>query len=141
MGNIRMSQGAREEAAQWYAKAEAVAAAAEDARPASAEQQHGSSSASGAGAPPAGSFRWNGVEVGYTRTLQLPSGASWVMQTLSHHVENIDDWVPLLQDFDGLLQLAAHECVGELKPNGDPQCLELSTERELKSIVHARRGL
>ena len=21
----------------------------------------------------------------------------WVMQTLSHHVENIDDWVPLLQ--------------------------------------------
>jgi len=60
----------------------------------------------------------------------------WVMQTLSHHVENIDDWVPLLQDFDGLLQLAAHECVGELKPNGDPQCLELSTERELKSIVH-----
>jgi hypothetical protein len=83
MGNIRMSQGAREEAAQWYAKAEAVAAAAEDARPASAEQQHGSSSASGAGAPPAGSFRWDGVEVGYTRTLQLPSGASWVMQTLS----------------------------------------------------------
>jgi len=60
----------------------------------------------------------------------------WVMQTLSHHVENIDDWVPLLQDFDGLLQLAAHECVGELKPNGETQCPELSTERELKAILH-----
>ena len=37
----------------------------------------------------------------------------------------IDDWVPLLQDFDGLLQLAAHECVGELKPNEEMQCPEL----------------
>ena len=63
MGNIRMSQGAQEEATGWYAKAEALGGSA--------------------AAPAPASFRWEGVEVGHVRTLRLPDGTSWSMQTLS----------------------------------------------------------
>ena len=71
MGNIRMSQGAQDEATRWYAKAEALGGDAVAAAPASA--------ASAA----ASSHRWEGVEVGHVRTLRLPDGTSWSMETLS----------------------------------------------------------
>lgn len=69
MGNILMSLGRQVEAAQWYARAEGGAAAA------------AASGASSEGAPR--DFRWDGVEVGHERRLQLPDGTSWVMRTLS----------------------------------------------------------
>ena len=81
MGNIRMSQGAHDEAAKWYAKAEAMADGGSSAATATQQSSTAASSSSSAAAP--ASYRWDGVEVGHIRTLQLPDGSSWVMRTLS----------------------------------------------------------
>ena len=81
MGNIRMSQGAQDEAAKWYAKAEAMADGGSSAATATQQSSTAASSSSSAAAP--ASYRWDGVEVGHIRTLQLPDGSSWVMRTLS----------------------------------------------------------
>ena len=70
MGNILMSAGRQPEAAEWYARASSAAAGASAASSASA----GASS---------GAFRWDGVEVGHSRTLKLADGATLVMRTLS----------------------------------------------------------
>ena len=82
MGNIRMSLGAPDEAASWYAKAEALAAAADGGGSSGGASGAAGASASASSAA-ATSYRWDGVEVGHTRTLRLPSGAAWEMETLS----------------------------------------------------------
>jgi predicted negative regulator of RcsB-dependent stress response len=63
MGNIRSSQRRDDEAAAAYAKAEAMAGGG-----------GGAAAAAGGGAAAGGSYRWDGVEVGHTRRLRLPSG-------------------------------------------------------------------
>ena len=66
-GNICMSLGRQLEAKHWYARAEGGAA----------------SSSAAAGASLVSDFRWDGVEVGHVRKLQLPDGAVLSMRTLS----------------------------------------------------------
>ena len=83
MGNIRMSQGAQGEALTWYAKAEALAGSTDGGGGGgtSAQSAAGGAGSSSSGTPP--SYRWDGVEVGHTRTLRLPSGDSWEMETVA----------------------------------------------------------
>lgn len=78
MGNIRMSQGGVDDAATWYARAEKLAGESAGAGAAT-----GAAPARGSAAADASEFRWEGVEVGHVRRLQLPDGTSWTMETLS----------------------------------------------------------
>ena len=58
-------------------------------------------------------------------------------QTLAHYTdEAAGGWVETLQSINGLLHLAAHNCIGELKAYGSRMDPEISTERELHSILY-----
>ena len=84
MGNIRMSQGEQAVAADWYARAEALAAGVAHTSASSAASANSSTEgATSTTAAAASSHRWDGVEPGHVRTLRLPDGHEWVMTTLS----------------------------------------------------------
>ena len=81
MGNILMSLKRQQEATIWYERASSSATA----MAASAPATDGSATSQATSAIVRGDYRWDGVEVGHVRTLKLPDGTVWRMQTLSMH--------------------------------------------------------
>lgn len=77
MGNILASQAQPDAAAHYYAQAERLASGGTAG--AAAKPKGGAADAAASD----NAYRWDGVEVGHVRTLRLPDGTTWSMETLS----------------------------------------------------------
>lgn len=103
LGNILSSQGQPDAAARHYAEAEAIASGR---APTNGPAASSASAASASSSAAQSAFRWDGVEVGHSRRLELPDGASWTMTTLS--------LTPLVFRVDGFLSEAECERIIQL---------------------------